>query len=102
MTVCLTNSKDEDGVKTREVALVVAHGFGKRLSTRAATSLFQTLENAIEKAGADLSLDLTHWQRPDGKPLLPRRAIWTLGEGAEASRKFWRPLIEEAASNWEG
>ena len=82
MSVCLTNYKDEDGVKTREIALVVAHGYGKRLSTKAASSLFHTLEHAIETAG----VELTHWKRPDGKPLLPRRAMSVL-------RQLWVRLV---------
>ncbi|ORY73858.1 hypothetical protein BCR35DRAFT_306970 [Leucosporidium creatinivorum] len=98
VSVCLTNFRDDDGTKTREIALVVAHGFGKRLSTRAATSLFDALKHAIENAGVELS----PWSRPDGKPLLPRRGVWQLGEGSEASRKFWRPIIEKAAREWSG
>ncbi|SGY25632.1 BQ5605_C018g08650 [Microbotryum silenes-dioicae] len=98
VSVCLTSFKDEKGKKTRELALVVAHGFGKRLHEHAADSLFQTLKRSIENAGVE---DLQVWERPDGKPLLPRRAVYRHHDST-ASRKMWRPVIEKAAMEWTG
>ncbi|SCV73693.1 BQ2448_6123 [Microbotryum intermedium] len=98
VSVCLTSFEDEDGKKTRELALVVAHGFGKRLHEHAADSLFQTLKKSIENAGVE---DLQKWERPDGKPLLPRRAVYRHHDST-ASRKMWRPVIEKVAMEWTG
>lgn len=77
---------------------MVAHGFGKRLSERAADSLFAQLKSTIETAGVKME----PWMRPDGKQLLPRRAVYNLDPSETASRKFWRPLIEKAAREWQG
>ncbi|KAK4048164.1 hypothetical protein OIO90_005928 [Microbotryomycetes sp. JL221] len=102
VSVCMTNSKDAKGNKQREIAIVVAHGFGKRLHEKAANSLFSSLEHAVENAGVPLK----RWSRPDGKKLLPRRAVWvvtgTPKSGAKPSRKFWRPILEQAVREWHG
>ncbi|KAK4046695.1 hypothetical protein OIV83_005898 [Microbotryomycetes sp. JL201] len=121
VSVCLTNSKDKHGNKQREIAIVVAHvrdtiflavlclrsemswqGYGKRLHEHAANSLFKSLVRAVENAGVPLK----KWDRPDGKELLPRRAVWvvkgTSEQGQSASRKFWRPILEQAVKEWRG
>ncbi|KAM0790166.1 hypothetical protein ACM66B_005485 [Microbotryomycetes sp. NB124-2] len=102
VSVCLTNSRDKHGNKQREIAIVVAHGYGKRLGEHAANSLFKSLVHAVEHAGVPLK----NWDRPDGKALLPRRAVWvvkgTTKDGQNASRKFWRPILEQAVREWRG
>ncbi|GAA5968872.1 hypothetical protein JCM21900_000197 [Sporobolomyces salmonicolor] len=99
VSVALSNFRHpKTGRKTRQLALVVAHGYGKRLHEGSANRLFRQLKHAIESAGVD---DLDHWHRPDGKKLLPRRAVYEY-ESPVASRKFWRPIIEKAAREWEG
>ncbi|CEQ40095.1 SPOSA6832_01663 [Sporobolomyces salmonicolor] len=99
VSVALSNFRHpKTGRKTRQLALVVAHGYGKRLHEGSANRLFRQLKHAIESAGVD---DLDHWHRPDGKKLLPRRAVYEY-ESPFASRKFWRPIIEKAAREWDG
>ncbi|GAA5901535.1 hypothetical protein JCM5296_006806 [Sporobolomyces johnsonii] len=99
VSVALSNFRHpKTGRKTRQLALVVAHGYGKRLHEGSANRLFRQLKHAIESAGVK---DLDHWTRPDGKKLLPRRAVYEY-ESAFASRKFWRPIIEQAAREWRG
>jgi exopolyphosphatase len=53
--------------------------------------LFHQLKDAIENAGVK---GLKDWKRPDGKKLLPRRAVYEY-QSDTASRKFWRPIVEE-------
>ncbi|GAA5943942.1 hypothetical protein JCM10213_009038 [Rhodosporidiobolus nylandii] len=99
VTVALSNFRHPDtGEKTRQLALVVAHGYGKRLHEGSANRLFHQLKHAIESAGVK---GLEKWKRPDGKPLLPRRAVYEYRSDT-ASRKFWRPIIEAAVREWEG
>jgi len=61
--------------------------------------LFHQLQKAIEDA--PIGGELKKWKRPDGKKLLPRRAVYEY-EAKGASRKMWRPVVEEAARNWTG
>lgn len=77
----------------RELVIVVAHGWGKRLSSSAATDLFKTLCSAAE-TGLE---GLVPWQRPDGKSMLPRRMAW---RGLQVGRKVVMPLIQDAARKW--
>lgn len=118
MSVALTNFRDhKTGEKTRQIALVVAHGYGKRLhegfahsptqishacldalvSRSSANRLFNQLRHAIEHAGVK---DLDKWHRPDKKPLLARRAVYQYQ--GNYSRKFWRPILENVVKEWEG
>ncbi|GAA5985336.1 hypothetical protein JCM11641_006370 [Rhodosporidiobolus odoratus] len=98
VSVALSNFRHpETGEKTRQLTLVVAHGFGKRLHEGSANRLFHQLKSAIEDAG----IELQKWKRPDGKALLPRRAVYEY-QSATASRKFWRPILEQAVREWEG
>ncbi|GAA6017578.1 hypothetical protein JCM8202_000339 [Rhodotorula sphaerocarpa] len=98
VTVALTNYRDKKGDKYRQIALVVAHGYGRRLHAGAANRLFHQLRSAIESAGID---NLEKWHRPDKKPLLARRAVYQY-QSADASRKFWRPILEQAVRDWRG
>ncbi|KWU41803.1 DHH phosphoesterase [Rhodotorula sp. JG-1b] len=99
VTVALTNFRDKKtGEKYRQIALVVAHGYGRRLHAGSADRLFKQLKHAIESAGIK---NLEKWRRPDKKPLLARRAVYQY-QSADASRKFWRPKIEQAVKDWEG
>ncbi|GAA5872712.1 hypothetical protein JCM8547_006322 [Rhodosporidiobolus lusitaniae] len=99
VSVALTNFRHPStGSKTRQLALVVAHGYGKRLHEGSANRLFHQLVKAIEGAGVE---GLRRWERPDGKELLPRRAVYEY-QSDTASRKFWRPVIEEATRTWQG
>jgi exopolyphosphatase len=88
ITIILNNFKNEKGVKTREIVLVVASGRFKRLHPAAAQSLFQAISEALND-----KLNLKEWNRPDGKKLLARRAVWT-HHTKGAGRKFIRPLVE--------
>lgn len=100
VTVALTNFRHpKTGRKTRQIAIVVAHGYGKRLHEGAANRLFHQLQDAIENAGIEGGLK--KWKRPDGKKLLPRRAVYEY-EAKGASRKWWRPKCEEVVRNWTG
>lgn len=119
MSVALTNYRDAHGQKVKEVALVVAHGWGKRLDEAASNRLFKALTSAMENAPEFKVLE--KWERPyvlnlilssssrasltcncrDGKPLLPRRAVWRHYNG-EAGRKLLRPIFERAVREWEG
>lgn len=77
----------------RELVIVVAHGWGKRLNSSAATDLFKTL-----CAAAETGLEgLVPWQRPDGKSMLPRRMAW---RGLQVGRKVVMPLVQDAARKW--
>lgn len=49
-----------------EIALVVAHGYGKRLEESAADSLFHAIKLAIETAPF---LEVNEWVRPVRLPL---------------------------------
>ncbi|GAA5977572.1 hypothetical protein JCM10908_005025 [Rhodotorula pacifica] len=99
VTVALTNFRDKKtGEKYRQIALVVAHGYGRRLHAGSADRLFHQLKHAIESAGIK---NLEKWHRPDKKPLLARRAVYQY-QSADASRKFWRPKIEQAVKDWQG
>lgn len=53
--------------------MVVAHGYGKRLHEGSANRLFRAIVNAVEESGVE---GMVKWKRPDGKKLLPRRAVW--------------------------
>ncbi|BGP01807.1 hypothetical protein JCM10021v2_005513 [Rhodotorula toruloides] len=98
VSVALTNFRDhKTGEKTRQIALVVAHGYGKRLHEGSANRLFNQLRHAIEHAGVK---DLDKWHRPDKKPLLARRAVYQYQ--GDYSRKFWRPILENVVKEWEG
>ncbi|CDR44356.1 RHTO0S09e03026g1_1 [Rhodotorula toruloides] len=98
VSVALTNFRDhKTGEKTRQIALVVAHGYGKRLHEGSANRLFKQLRHAIEHAGVK---DLDKWHRPDKKPLLARRAVYQYQ--GDYSRKFWRPILENVVKEWEG
>ncbi|GAA5940531.1 uncharacterized protein JCM15063_002364 [Sporobolomyces koalae] len=100
VTVALTNFRHpKTKRKTRQIAIVVAHGYGKRLHEGSANRLFHQLQHAVESAGIEGGLK--KWKRPDGKKLLPRRAVYEY-EAKGASRKFWRPIIEQAARDWTG
>lgn len=97
VSVVLSKCKSEStGKLEREIMLVVAHGWGKRLNTLAATDLFLTLCDAIE-GGID---GLKEWSRPDSKPLLPRRKGWKITTGRPVNRKLLMPLVLKAASEW--
>ncbi|GAA6019243.1 hypothetical protein JCM10207_005051 [Rhodosporidiobolus poonsookiae] len=99
VSVALTNfHHPKTGEKTRQLAVVVAHGYGKRLHEGSANRLFKAIKNAVEKAGVK---ELKDWKRPDGKKLLPRRAVYEY-QSDIASRKFWRPIIEKSVREWEG
>lgn len=99
VSIVLTSHRSTPhGKKQREIALVVAHGYGKRLTTSAADSLFDQLVGAIEKS--DELGKLTRWKRPDGKKLLERRMVWT--HESEVGRKGIRPVVEKATREWEG
>ncbi|GEM10239.1 exopolyphosphatase [Rhodotorula toruloides] len=98
VSVALTNFRDHrTGEKTRQIALVVAHGYGKRLHEGSANRLFNQLRQAIEHAGVK---NLNKWHRPDKKPLLARRAVYQYQ--GDYSRKFWRPILEQVVKEWEG
>lgn len=100
VSVVLTNYRDTlTDRKVHEIALVVAHGWGKRLGEKAADRLFLALKRGIEDA-PELDV-LEEWKRPDGKPLLPRRAVWRHFND-EAGRKLLRPVVERAAKEWSG
>ena len=73
VTVVISKSVNAKGEKIRELALIVAHGFGARLDINAADSQFSWIRNELEKSE---DLNLRVWVRPDGLPLLPRRAVW--------------------------
>ncbi|MBW0485077.1 hypothetical protein O181_024792 [Austropuccinia psidii MF-1] len=98
VSVVLTQAKSAiTGHSEKEIVLVVAHGWGKRLSQAAATDLFKTLCRAVQ---SELE-GLKDWIRPDNKPLLPRRMAWRLpNEGYHINRKILMPLILNAASDW--
>ncbi|BGP41844.1 hypothetical protein JCM10449v2_005836 [Rhodotorula kratochvilovae] len=99
VSVALTNFRDpKSGEKYRQLALVVAHGYGKRLHEGSGNRLFQTIVKAIEEPGIP---GMKKWKRPDGKKLLPRRAVYQF-QSDTASRKHWRPIIEKAVMEWEG
>ncbi|GAA6037429.1 hypothetical protein JCM8097_008569 [Rhodosporidiobolus ruineniae] len=99
VTVALTNFRHpKTGKKTRQLALIVAHGLGKRLHAGSADRLFKQLKHAVENAGVD---GLKPWKRPDDKPLLPRRAVYEY-QSDIASRKLWRPVLEDAVRAWRG
>ncbi|GAA5916729.1 uncharacterized protein JCM6883_000092 [Sporobolomyces salmoneus] len=100
VTVALTNFRHpKTKRKTRQIAVIVAHGYGKRLHEGAANRLFHQLQHAIENA--DIAGELKKWKRPDGKKLLPRRAVYEY-EAKGASRKFWRSKLEQVAMDWTG
>lgn len=100
VSVVLTNYRDTlTDRKVHEIALVVAHGWGKRLGEKAADRLFLALKRGIEDA-PELDV-LEEWKRPDGKPLLPRRAVWRHFND-KAGRKLLRPVVERAAKEWSG
>ncbi|GAA5917518.1 hypothetical protein JCM6882_007941 [Rhodosporidiobolus microsporus] len=104
VTVALSNFKHpKTGEKTRQIALVVAHGYGKRLHEGSANRLFHQLRDAVEKAGSkeDGIKGMKKWKRPDGKDLLARRAVFEY-QSDVASRKFWRPILEEVVREWQG
>jgi exopolyphosphatase len=98
VSVVLTKFKSEiTGKAEREIMLVVAHGWGKRLTTLAATDLFLTLCKNIE----DHFEGLQEWTRSDNKPLLPRRKGWIMAvKGRPMGRKVLMPLVLKAASEW--
>ncbi|OAV90895.1 hypothetical protein PTTG_02001 [Puccinia triticina 1-1 BBBD Race 1] len=98
VSVVLTKFKSEiTGKAEREIMLVVAHGWGKRLTTEAATDLFLTLCKNIEEKFDGLQ----EWTRPDHKPLLPRRKAWRMTvKGRPVGRKVLMPLVLKAASEW--
>lgn len=98
VSVVLTKFKsDLTGQAEREIMLVVAHGWGKRLTTVAATDLFSTLCQTIEERFDGLE----EWTRPDNKPLLPRRKGWRMKmKGRPLGRKLLMPLVLKAASEW--
>ena len=73
VSVALTNFRGDDGKKYRQLAVVVAHGYGKRLHDGSANRLFRAIVKAIEESGVE---GMQKWKRPDGKKLLPRRAVW--------------------------
>ncbi|GAA5907575.1 hypothetical protein JCM8208_000005 [Rhodotorula glutinis] len=98
VSVALTNFRGDDGKKYRQLAVVVAHGYGKRLHDGSANRLFRAIVKAIEESGV---AGMQKWKRPDGKKLLPRRAVWQY-QSDFASRKYWRPIIERAVQEWEG
>ncbi|GAA6054537.1 hypothetical protein JCM3770_005835 [Rhodotorula araucariae] len=99
VSVALTNFRDpKTGEKYRQLALVVAHGFGKRLHEGSANRLFHAIVKAIEEPGVE---GMKKWKRPDGKKLLPRRAVFQF-QSKTASRKHWRPIVEKAVMEWEG
>lgn len=89
--------------KKHEIIVVVAHGLGQRLHTGAANRLFKRLVKAIEAESHKDGLlpSLQKWHRPDGKPLLARRAAWVHTESG-VGRKLIRPLLENATVTWEG
>lgn len=91
VTVVISKSENAKGEKIRELALIVAHGFGTRLDIEAADSLFSWIRNELEKSS---DLNLTTWIRPDGLPLLPRRAVWLHDD--DQGRKWLRPYVERA------
>ncbi|TNY21289.1 hypothetical protein DMC30DRAFT_376164 [Rhodotorula diobovata] len=98
VSVALTNFHADDGEKYRQLAVVVAHGYGKRLHEGSANRLFRAIVNAVEESGVE---GMVKWKRPDGKKLLPRRAVWQY-QSDTASRKFWRPVIEKSVREWKG
>lgn len=85
--------QQENTTGQRELVLVVAHGWGKRLGASAATHLFDTMCAAIESQLEGLQ----PWERPDGHALLPRRMVW---KGLDAGRKVVMPLVQDAARKW--
>ncbi|KAG0140256.1 hypothetical protein CROQUDRAFT_53547 [Cronartium quercuum f. sp. fusiforme G11] len=87
------NSTSKGGEKIRELVLVVAHGWGKRLGSNSATNLFNHLKKSIE----DNLKGLEKWDRPDGKELLARRMVW---KGLKDGRKIVMPLVQESVRNW--
>lgn len=94
VSIILTKEK-KDGNKIRELCLIVARGWSGRIDTHAADSLFNHIKNEIEKS--DEFQDLETWIRPDGKPMLSRRAVWRFkGSG----RKTVRPFIEDVIGKW--
>ncbi|KAK4699944.1 protein NUD1, partial [Phenoliferia sp. Uapishka_3] len=95
----LTHYRDETDRKVKEIAIVVAHGWGKRLSEASADALFLALTQAIEEAPELADSSLEKWERPDGKQLLPRRAVWR-HYSESAGRKVIRPIVERAAREW--
>ncbi|KAL8290418.1 hypothetical protein RQP46_002676 [Phenoliferia psychrophenolica] len=100
VSVVLTGYRDpESQRKVHEIALVVAHGWGKRLHEHAADRLFEALRRGIMDA-PELDV-LEAWERPDGKELLPRRAVWR-HFSENAGRKTIRPIVERVAREWEG
>jgi len=98
VSVVLTKYRSKiTGRAEREIMLVVAHGWGKRLTSVAATDLFSTLCQAIE----DRFSGLEEWKRPDEKPMLPRRKGWRMAvKGKPLGRKLLMPLVLKAASAW--
>ncbi|KAI5477715.1 exopolyphosphatase [Pseudohyphozyma bogoriensis] len=98
ISIVLTNSKDKDGNKVREIALIVAHGLGSRLHEGSSNRLFDQLKDAI-KNSKELE-GLEKWERPDGHKLLPRRAVWK--HYGDAGRKQIRPIVEQVVREWTG
>ncbi|KAI5479433.1 hypothetical protein MNV49_003577 [Pseudohyphozyma bogoriensis] len=99
VSVVLSNYRNRDGKKVHEIALVVAHGLGKRLHEKSADRLFKQLKEGIESAKELEGLE--EWKRPDGKKLLPRRAVWR-HYSDEAGRKLIRPIMERSVRKWKG
>lgn len=111
-------SKKKKKAKRRELAIVVAHvsrppysepslahnplqGWVNRLDEAHAQSLFDMLVDEVEGLAHDPleALKVRPWKRPDGKELLPRRAVWhqVIKHGGNGlGRKAIRPLLEKA------
>ncbi|CAH7685425.1 hypothetical protein PPACK8108_LOCUS19943 [Phakopsora pachyrhizi] len=84
--------------KERQLVVVVAHGWGKRLDSQAATDLFDVICKGIE----DEIKTLQKWERPDKKPLLERRMAWKLYDEhvGNLRRKVVMPIVQRAVSQW--
>lgn len=100
VSVILSKSRSSvTGKREREIILVVAHGWGKRLTSKAADDLFETLCRAIEDG---MQNGLENWSRPDGKGMLARRKGWIVRGNNQvgAGRKMVMPLVQDALGNW--
>lgn len=94
VTVSLNSYRSATGDRVREIILIVASGHFKRIHEAAATELFECISDALTS-----NLELKEWNRPDGKPLLTRRAVWTHSTSG-AGRKLIRPIVENAVRGW--
>ncbi|RSH89547.1 hypothetical protein EHS25_002098 [Saitozyma podzolica] len=92
IAILLTNYKDAQGNKQREIIMTVRADH--RIDEAEAERLFTDVKREIEEAK---ELQLTPWN--DGQDLGRWRAAWTHSR-ADGGRKVVRPLVEKAVQHW--